>query len=443
METICKLYASHFGEEPKEITLLPLSGSARRYWRVEGSRGSVIACEGTSHAENKAFITIARTMRSQGINAPEIYAVSDDGMCYLQEDLGDGQLYELLQNTGGNTEAASVESATVASETEKAPSEARKTSDDPSGPGNNSETGSGRLSAVASETGPGPKTKASKRDGQMQLLRKTVAALPKLQLRTGKVLDWGVCFPDREMNRRMVRFDLNYFKYDFLKLTTLPFDELRLQDDFDRLEEDSLLPFGNSFMYRDFKARNIMIRDGEPWFIDFQGGRRGPGQYDLASFLWNSETSFDARTRRELESVYIDALREELNCSAAYSLDTPAAVLRADSAGKPGSPYPSPRLGKSATDLRNAAATFDEAQWRESYRTLTLLRLLQEAGAYGYRGFVERKAMFLDSIPALIGRFRELCSESDGRYPYLTALLLSLSSDWDGSTLLPDLKIEL
>jgi len=226
-----------------------------------------------------------------------------------------------------------------------------------------------------------------------------MALLPAVQFKVGGGFDWDVCFPDREFNARMVDFDLNYFKYDFLKLTGLEFNEIRLQDDFDRLRADALDFEGDTFMYRDFQARNVMIRDGEPCFIDFQGGRRGPVQYDLASFLWNAGTHFSASLRRELEGVYLRAL--------------------------------------------DAFRPVDEKEFYEKYRLLTLVRLLQETGAYGLRGLVERKQLFLDCIPTVLGCFRELTAEPFARYPYLTELLQRLASEWDGRTLLPGVEVAL
>ena len=149
-------------------------------------------------------------------------------------------------------------------------------------------------------------------------------------------------------------------------------------------------------MYRDFQARNIIIKDSEPCFIDFQGGRRGPVQYDLASFLWNAGTHFSATLRSELEGVYLRSLEE--------------------------------------------FCPVDEKKFRKDYRRLTLLRLLQEMGAYGYRGLVERKGLFLDCIPTALGCLRELLAEPFSEYPYLSETLLKLSCDWDGSTLMNGFK---
>ena len=320
MERLLKLYRTSFGREPEEVSLLPLSGSARKYYRM--LPGPVIGCIGTNLRENRAFLAIDGAMRAAGVAAPQVYAVSGDGMVYLQEDLGEGQLFELLK--------PSVESGSFSAE-------------------------------------------------EKGWLRTTVAALPALQYGTGRSLDWNVCFPDREFNGRMVNFDLNYFKYCFLKESGVDFDEIALQDDFDRLREDSLKPFGQTFMYRDFQARNIMIRDGKPFFIDFQGGRRGPVQYDLASFLFNAGTHFPASLRAELENVYIDALGEFTKVS--------------------------------------------RDEFMEHYRLITLVRLLQEFGAYGFRGLIERKQLFIDCIPPAKRVLGELVAIPFGRYPYLTETL--------------------
>ncbi len=342
MERLSELYESRFGVRPEETELLPLSGSARKYYRISGEGGTVIGCIGTNPAENRAFLTIDAKFRDAGLHAPEVYAVSSDGMAYIQEDLGDGQLFSLLR------------------------------------PG----------IAKGNFTGE-----------QLDWLHDTIALLPAVQFKVGQGMDWSVCFPDREFNARMVNFDLSYFKYDFLKLTGLEFDEIRLQDDFDRLRDDSLDFKGNTFMYRDFQARNIMIKDGEPCFIDFQGGRRGPVQYDLASFLWNAGTHFSPALRSELEAVYIKALQEYVKV--------------------------------------------DEEEFLEKYRLITLVRLLQEFGAYGFRGLIERKQLFIDCIPTALGCIRELTQEPFRRYPYLNSVLRRLCEDWDGRTILPGVKISL
>lgn len=340
MESLNKLYEVWSGCRPDSSSLLPLSGSARKYYRMTGEGGVAIGCIGTSPAENRAFLTIDDRFCACGLHAPHIYGVSDDGMSYIMEDLGDGQLFELLK----------------------------------------------------------PNVKDSDFSAQqLDWLHDTLALLPAVQFKVGEGMDWSVCFPDREFNDRMVNFDINYFKYDFLKLTGLEFNEIRLQDDYDRLREDSLNFEGDTFMYRDFQARNIMIKDNEPCFIDFQGGRRGPVQYDLASFLWNAGTHFPASLRRELEEVYLKSL--------------------------------------------SSYVPVDRDRFYETYRLITLVRLLQEMGAYGFRGLVERKQLFIDCIPTALGCIRELIAEPFKRYPYLTETLNMLCEKWDGSTILPGMKV--
>ena len=342
MERLLRLYRDWSGSEPASSALLPLSGSARKYYRIIGDGGTVIGCIGTNPAENRAFLALDAQFCDRGLHAPALYGVSPDGMAYLQEDLGDGQLFELLKPALAD----------------------------------------GSFSRE-----------------QLDWLHDTMALLPAVQFKVGEGFDWSVCFPDREFNARMVDFDLNYFKYDFLKLTGLEFDEIRLQDDFDRLRMDAVDFEGETFMYRDFQARNVLIKDGEPCFVDFQGGRRGPVQYDLASFLWNAGTHFSAALRRELEGVYLRAL--------------------------------------------DAFQPVDEKDFYRRYRLLTLLRLLQETGAYGFRGLVERKQLFLDCIPTVLGCFRELTAEPFPRYPYLTELLQRLAAEWDGRTILPGMEVAL
>ncbi len=343
MQRLKELYRKHAHAEPISVTLLPLSGSARKYYRMTGNDcPPIIGCIGTSVAENRAFIAIAEQFARHDLDAPRVYGVSSDGLCYIQEDLGDAQLFELLK---------------------------------PNVP-------DGSFTAE-----------------QMGWLRETMRMLPVLQYKVGEALDWSVCYPDRELNARMVNFDLNYFKYDFLKLIPISFNEIRLQDDIDRLCRDAIGYEGNTFMYRDFQARNVMIRNGHPCFIDFQGGRRGPVQYDLASFLWNAGTHFGAELRSVLEEEFVRSLEDFV--------------------------------------------PVDREEFGRRYRLMTLVRLLQETAAYGFRGMVERKQLFIDCIPAVVRSLGELGAQCRDSYPYLADLMCRISEEWDGSTIIPGFSVQL
>ena len=318
------LFKHYTGAAPVSCEALTGSASHRRYFRLTGPDGrTLIGVEGTDADENRAFLTIDRHFASKGIKVPKV--VAEDGLCYLQEDLGSTVLYDALA--------------------------------------------SGRASGKYSPD-------------EVALLRKTVAALPKIQVEGARGLDWSVCYPQPSFDARMVDFDLNYFKYDFLKLSGLEFNEVKLQDDFDRLREDLLAEYSDTFMYRDFNARNVMLVDGEPWFIDFQGGRRGPIYYDVASFLWQARARYPESLREELLQTYLEALR--------------------------------------------AYGPVDEAHFRSRLRLFILFRMLQVLGCYGYRGLWEGKKPFIDSIPPALEIVRSLLPFND--YPYLSEVLAGLAS---------------
>ncbi len=289
---------------------------------------SLIGAVGTSSRENRAFVAIARQMRGQGLPAPEIYAVSDDGMRYLQEDLGDTSLFSLLmeaQARGGYGEA------------------------------------------------------------DIALLRSVVRLLPDVQWHTAEDFDFSVCHPSPELDRRGIQWDLHYFKYCFLKATGMEFEEERLEDDFDHLATVLLKDSDQVFMYRDYQSRNVMIRDGQPWLIDFQGGRRGPVEYDLVSFLWQARARFSPALRRELIGEYL----------------------------------------RSASRYRS----FDEETFNRRIQYFVLFRTLQVLGTYGYRGYFEHKAHFVQSIPMAIDNLRALLAENEfADMPYLTALLREMTA---------------
>jgi hypothetical protein len=169
------------------------------------------------------------------------------------------------------------------------------------------------------------------------------------------VIDYRVAYPRQAFDKQSIRWDLNYFKYHFLKLAQVPFNEQRLEDDFSRLTEHLLAADADFFLYRDFQSRNIMIRAGEPWFIDFQGGRKGAPHYDVASLLYDAKANLPPPLREAFLEHYLDVLSEY------------AAVNR--------------------------------ARFREHFTSFVLVRLMQAMGAYGYRGFFERKRRFLESVP--------------------------------------------
>ena len=327
--------------------MIQQQGSNRVYSRVTDEQGrSLIRVEGTNRDENRAFIYMARHFHKLGLPVPELYAVSDDEMSYTQEDLGDTLLFDAIKN--------------------------------------------GRETGTFNET-------------ERTLLERTLRALAHIQIEGARDFDWSKCFPIPAMDERSIRWDLNYFKYCFLKGTKIEFSEPDLEDDFDRMvsnltaersySETVLQQSGptaeRSFLYRDFQSRNVMIKDGKPYFIDFQGGRKGPTQYDVASFLWQAKANIPAALREELIDAYLDEL-EKIEISTHHS-----PITNRDS-------------------------------WKESLKHFVLLRTLQVLGAYGYRGYFERKPHFLESIPNALINLEEIFTQNpELQQEYPTLFLLS------------------
>ena len=341
MEELQKLFEKYTGRPVKETEELNSSGSNRRYFRLKGGNISLIGVIGTNKDENNAFISLSRHFRKKFIKVPKVLAVSDDGMRYIQEDLGDNQLY-------------------------KAVSQGRE---------------SGEYSSY-----------------ECMLLCHTMEMLPKIQFRGAQGLDWSVCYPEPEFNERMVMFDLNYFKYCFLKATGLEFNEARLQDDFERLKDDLMQDMGDTFMYRDFQARNVMLKDGEPYFIDFQGGRKGPIYYDVASFVWQAKSRYPENLRKEMVQTYLTALKGYMQV--------------------------------------------DEEHFHERLRLFVLFRTLQVLGAYGFRGYFEKKPHFLASVPYALSNLRKLLQRPFSDYPYLNGILTKLTTMSQFNEIAEDKRLE-
>ena len=327
-ESILKpLFESYTGTALTEITELPASGSNRRYFRLKGGNITLIGAIGTNLQENHSFIYLARHFREKGLRVPAVLAVSEDGQAYIQEDLGDQVLFGMVAQ--------------------------------------------GRESGLYSSV-------------ETDLLRRTIEQLPRLQFVGAQGLDWKNCYPQEAFDARMVDFDLNYFKYCFLKATGLEFNEIELQEDFEKLKEDLLKEDDNTFLYRDFQARNVMIKDGEPWFIDFQGGRRGPIYYDVASFIWQARSRFPEDLKQDLIRTYLRALQQ--------------------------------------------FKQVDEEAFRSRLRLFVLFRTLQVLGAYGFRGYFEKKPHFLASVPYALSNLRKLLETPFEDYPYLNTILAQLAS---------------
>ena len=338
MNELISLFCRLTGETPT-CHLLKGEGSNRQYYRLISPSHSLIGVKGESVVENHTFLVMAKHFESKGLNTPRVVAASDDELYYLQEDLGDESLFHAISD--------SIQTRSFSSEA-------------------------------------------------LDLLKKTMSKLADFQFKAAEGFDFSVCYPIPSMDSRSVLWDLNYFKYCYLKLAHINFLELELEKDFQMLTDDLLRYDSNTFLYRDFQSRNVMIKDGEPYFIDFQGGRKGPVFYDVASFVWQAKANYPKEIKNELIGAYIESLRKYQQV--------------------------------------------DETQFRSALSLFVLFRMIQVLGAYGYRGLFERKAHFMESIPFALMNIKELLEENDfSRYPYLCSLLKKMSEQvCESSKELPD-----
>ncbi len=342
MEQLAKLFNQFTGKTPSEISELPSSGSNRRYFRLFSDNLSLIGVKGTSVEENMAFYKLSLHFTEKGLPVPRVLAHNEEFTCYIQEDLGDKVLYDAVSN--------------------------------------------GRERGVYN-------------DAERKLLNRTIAMLPRLQFEGAQGLDFSVCYPQPEFDERMISFDLNYFKYCFLKATGPEFNEVRLDDDFKKLGEILLRDSYETFLYRDFQARNVMLVENNPYFIDFQGGRKGPIYYDLASFVWQAKSNYSEQLKKELIETYLFELKKYV--------------------------------------------TIEESYFYNQLRHFVLFRTLQVLGAYGFRGYFEKKPHFLQSVPFAIFNLKHLLTEPFSEYPYLYNLLLELTQLKQFSDINVDKRLEI
>ena len=293
------LFKEWSGEEALNMDQLVQAGSDRRYFRIFGAKQRAIGTYNADFKENTAFIRFSRHFFNKGLPVPEIYSENLLNGVYLQQDLGDTQLFSLLPPVGQPWTAHLID-----------------------------------------------------------LYKKSIESLADLQITGGEDLDYSVCYPRTAFDKQSMMWDLNYFKHYFLKLAKIPFDEQLLEDDFQKMTDYLLLADCNYFLFRDFQSRNIMIQDNKPYFIDYQGGRKGALQYDVASLLFQAKGGVPNEIKKSVYNHYLDKVESLVNIDRDFF-----------------------------TDL---------------YYGYVLIRCLQALGAYGFRGLYERRDHFLSSIPFAI-----------------------------------------
>lgn len=328
METLKQMFSRWAGEPCTQCLTVAAGASPRHYYRLQGPTRRCIGTVAADLRENEAFFALTQHLRDRHLPVPELYAIHPDRRHYLQQDLGDDTLYSILydkKRQGGGFDAQ-----------------------------------------------------------MLQLYRQALADLAAIQ-QAGRNFDFSHAYPRSDFDRRAILWDLNYFKYNFLKLAHIDFDEERLEDDLQHLADLLLAADCSYLLYRDFNPRNIMVVQPQMlpatshqlptlYYIDYQGARRGAAQYDVASLLYSAKSDLPQAIRDELLRHYLD--------------------------------------------VRGFAG--DERQrWVEQYHLYALVRILQTLGAYGYRGLFERKDYFLQSVPLGISNLRQILQQTTvkGRFP--------------------------
>ena len=325
-ENLKKLYEDWAGEDVKSMNEMPAHGSGRTYYRITGDKKKAIGVYNDDIKENVAFLNFSKHFLSKGLNVPEIYRQELDKNIYLEEDLGDETLFSFLsreRQNGGFSEKI------------------------------------------------------------IHVYEQVLEQLPKFQIVANEGLDYDLCYPRHSFDRQSMMWDLNYFKYYFLKLAKIPFNEQHLENDFQKFIDFLLSTPRDYFLYRDFQSRNIMLYKGEPYFIDYQGGRKGALQYDLASLLYDAKADIPNEVRQHLLKHYIQAVKAYINV--------------------------------------------DEEKFLQYYYGYVFIRIMQALGAYGFRGFYERKEHFLKSVPYAIQNLEWLLHNVE-----LSVELPALNEAWNG-----------
>jgi aminoglycoside/choline kinase family phosphotransferase len=326
IEDLKDLFFSTFNHKVEQINLLDASGSNRKYYRMQAGTVSVIGAYNKDFKENRAFIAFSRFFQKKGVSVPVVFAENLEKSIYLQSDLGNETLYSYL-------------------------------------------CGLRNISCCFPES-------------IIPLYKQALDGLIEIQLLGNEDFDYSLCYPRDSFDKQSIAWDLNYFKYYFLKLAHISFDEDLLEKDFKTFTHFLLEADSKFFLYRDFQSRNILLHENKLYYIDYQGGRKGALQYDVASLLYDAKADIPQTIREDLLNYYVEQLQKKLPEQAAV--------------------------------------------FKKYFYGFVLIRIMQAMGSYGFRGFYERKSHFLQSIPYALKNLEYLLSHT--QFPVEMPHLLSVLS---------------
>ena len=322
MERLAELYKSKYGKSPDSIIPLRSDGSDRKIYRVFSGDETQIGIIGSDFDENLAFINFTNHFLNSGLRVPEIYAENLKKGVYLEEDLGDYTLFQWMEEI---------------------------------------------------------RQRDGLTDEIKNMYRQVIEYLPNFQIKAGKTIDYTYCYQHVIFGKHSMSWDLHYFKNRFLDVFYKKnLDQNAVEKDFNKLIDFLLQVDRKYFLYRDFQSRNIMIKNNQPYFIDYQSGRRGGLQYDVASLLYDAKADLPESFREEMIRVYLDRVQD--------------------------------------------FAKVDSEQFVKYFYGFVLIRMMQAFGAYGYLSVVKGKKHFFKSVPFAINNLKVLLNKNPEVLKYIPVL---------------------
>jgi len=297
LDLIKNTFKNWHGKKADFIQKLPQTASYREYYRISYDGNSIMAVLNEDTKENEAFLSFSKTFKQLNLNVPAVLFEDIQNNVYFLEDLGDKTLYSLIYEKKHNWNSS-------------------------------------------------PEL--------VEIYKRLLGELLKFQITADKKIDYKVCYPRAKFDLQSILWDLNYFKYNFLKLGRISFDEQLLENDFQKFASFVASANSDYFLYRDFQSRNIMLKDDLIYFIDYQGGRKGALQYDVASLLYDAKAEIPHNIREELLQHYLSILESDYGLS--------------------------------------------KKEFLKFYYAFVLIRIMQAMGAYGFRGIFEKKVHLIKSI---------------------------------------------
>jgi aminoglycoside/choline kinase family phosphotransferase len=291
---------------------VPSDGSKRVFYRLSDDRDSFIVMEyppseRAVEKENLSYLRIGEHLLSKGIPVARIFRYELEHGWFIMEDLGHVNLQEIALNS----------------------------------------------------------------ENRMDIYKRVLELLVNLQVEGREDFNPEWCAHTKRYDRfLMERYESEYFLTYFVQgFLRMEWDLAALKSSFARLSHQGSLPDNDFFLHRDFQSRNLLVCGDRIGIIDWQGGRLGPLQYDLASLLIDPYVELRAEERTFLYDYYLTLAERRL-----------------------------PGVSES---------------FSRYYPYLAIQRNLQILGAFSYLGDVQGRKWFLGYIPPALQSLERLLEEQD------------------------------